>query len=371
MLVVGLLVLGVPVPADRRRVRLSFNRPSNRLSYDFHEWTLDYWLNPSAPAGHRAPRCGVSVGSAAWPPLVATVLGTLMAFALARHRFRGRATTNVLIFLPMATPEVVMGSSLLALFVTLRVPLGFWTVVIAHIMFCVSFVVVTVKARLAGLDPRLQEAAMDLYANEWQTFRRVTLPLVLPGIAAAAMLSLSLSFDDFIITNFNSGTTVTFPMYVWGAAQRGIPPQVNVIGTAMFLLAFVLVVVVQLRGRDERRESYEGAADRGGGGRLGGGGHRRTPEVLRVLRGRRLLGRAGAGLRRGLPVLGRDRGRVVVRTRSPSCAGRTGSRTCSTPSTRVSCCRSSTGRWRPTPTTWTWRCHCPNRTRRSRTRAPA
>jgi spermidine/putrescine transport system permease protein len=185
--------------------------------------------------------------------LVATVLGTLMAFALARHRFRGRGTTNVLIFLPMATPEVVMGSSLLALFVTLRVPLGFWTVVVAHILFCLSFVVVTVKARLAGLDPRLQEAAMDLYANEWQTFRRVTLPLVLPGIAAAAMLSLSLSFDDFIITNFNSGTTVTFPMYVWGAAQRGIPRQVNVIGTAVFLLAFVLVVVIQLRGRRKAR----------------------------------------------------------------------------------------------------------------------
>ena len=130
-----------------------------------------------------------------------------------------------------------MGSSLLALFVAGGVPLGFWTIVIAHVMFCVSFVVVTVKARLAGLDPRLEEAAMDLYANEWQTFRRVTLPLVLPGIVAAALLAFSLSFDDFIITNFNSGTTVTFPMFVWGATQRGIPPQVNVIGTAMFVIA--------------------------------------------------------------------------------------------------------------------------------------
>ena len=159
----------------------------------------------------------------------------------------------MLIFLPMATPEVVMGSSLLALFVTLRIPLGFWTVVVAHILFCLSFVVVTVKARLAGLDPKLQEAAMDLYANEWQTFRKVTLPLVLPGIAAAAMLSLSLSFDDFIITNFNSGTTVTFPMFVWGAAQRGIPREVNVIGTAVFLLAFVIVLVVQVRSRRQAR----------------------------------------------------------------------------------------------------------------------
>ena len=127
-------------------------------------------------------------------------------------------------------------------------PQGFWTIVIAHVMFCVSFVVVTVKARLAGMDRRLEEAAMDLYASEWQTFRRITLPLVLPGIVAAALLAFSLSFDDFIITNFNAGTTVTFPMYVWGAAQRGIPPQVNVIGTAMFVIALLLVGLTSLRG---------------------------------------------------------------------------------------------------------------------------
>jgi len=250
---VGLLVLAYLFLPIVYVFMLSLNRPENRLSYDLSpEWTLDYWLDPFGAAGIGAA-LRVSVGIALVATLVATVLGTLMAFALARHRFRGRSTTNVLIFLPMATPEVVMGSSLLALFVTLQVPLGFWTVVVAHILFCLSFVVVTVKARLAGLDPRLQEASMDLYASEWQTFRRVTLPLVLPGIAAAALLSLSLSFDDFIITNFNSGTTVTFPMYVWGAAQRGIPRQVNVIGTAVFLLAFVLVVIVQLRSRKKAR----------------------------------------------------------------------------------------------------------------------
>ncbi len=253
VLVVGLVVLVYLFLPIVVVFLLSLNRPSNRLSYDLSpEWTLDYWLDPFGAAG-LGEALRVSVGIALVATLVATVLGTLMAFALARHRFRGRSTTNVLIFLPMATPEVVMGSSLLALFVTLRVPLGFWTVVVAHILFCLSFVVVTVKARMAGLDPRLQEAAMDLYASEWQTFRRVTLPLVLPGIAAAAMLSLSLSFDDFIITNFNSGTTVTFPMFVWGAAQRGIPREVNVIGTAVFLLAFVLVVIVQLRSRRKAR----------------------------------------------------------------------------------------------------------------------
>jgi spermidine/putrescine transport system permease protein len=173
--------------------------------------------------------------------VVATLLGTLLAFGLVRHSFRGRATTSLLVFLPMATPEVVMGASLLTLFVNAGVATGFWTIVVAHVLFTVSFVVVTVKARLAGFDSRLEEAAMDLYADEWQTFRRVTLPLAAPGIFAGALLAFALSFDDFIITNFNSGNTITFPMYVWGAAQRGVPPEVNVVGTAMFVLALLLV----------------------------------------------------------------------------------------------------------------------------------
>ncbi|MBQ1025865.1 ABC transporter permease [Micromonospora sp. C95] len=247
LLVLGYLFLPIAVVAA-----LSLNRPSSRLSYDFNEFTLDNWRNPCATADMcDAVLRSVQIGFLA--TVAATVLGTLMAFALARHRFRGRSGLNVLIFLPMATPELVMGTSLLALFVSGGVPLGFWTIVIAHVMFCVSFVVVTVKARLTGMDGRLEEAAMDLYASEWQTFRRITLPLVLPGIVAAALLAFSLSFDDFIVTNFNSGTTVTFPMYVWGAAQRGIPPQVNVIGTAMFLIALLLVLATSLRGRQARR----------------------------------------------------------------------------------------------------------------------
>ncbi|MER5457947.1 ABC transporter permease [Micromonospora sp. NPDC002389] len=247
LLVLGYLFLPIAVVGA-----LSFNRPSNRLSYDFHEFTLDNWRNPCATSDMcDAVVRSVQIGFIA--TVAATALGTLMAFALVRHRFRGRSGLNVLIFLPMATPELVMGTSLLALFVAGAVPLGFWTIVIAHVMFCLSFVVVTVKARLAGMDRRLEEAAMDLYASEWQTFRRITLPLVLPGIVAAALLAFSLSFDDFIITNFNSGTTVTFPMYVWGAAQRGIPPQVNVIGTAMFAIALLLVLASMLRGRRARR----------------------------------------------------------------------------------------------------------------------
>jgi spermidine/putrescine transport system permease protein len=182
---------------------------------------------------------------------VATALGTLMAFAMVRQRFRGRSATNLFVFLPMASPEIVLGSSLLALFVSSGFGgrLGFWTILIAHVMFCLSFVVVTVKARLTGMDSRLEQAAMDLYANEWQTFWRITFPLVFPGILAAALLSFSLSFDDFIITNLNAGTTVTFPMFVWGSAQRDIPPQINVIGTAMFVLSLILVLGGELARR--------------------------------------------------------------------------------------------------------------------------
>ena len=224
-------------------VLMSFNKPPSRALYTFGEPTLANWLKPCEPEGLCSSLItSVQIGLLA--TVAATALGTLMAFGLVRHRFRGRPVANVVIFLPMASPEVVLGASLLALFVAVGFGgvLGFWTILVAHIMFCLSFVVVTVKARLAGMDSRYEQAAMDLYANEWQTFWRVTFPLVFPGILAAALLSFSLSFDDFIITNFNHGNTITFPMFVWGAAQRGIPPQVNVIGSLMFLLALALVL---------------------------------------------------------------------------------------------------------------------------------
>jgi len=224
-------------------VLMSFNRPLSKLSYEFHAFTWDNWLHPCGQQDMcSSVVTSLQIGFLA--TLVATILGTLVAFALVRHRFRGRAGTSILLFLPMATPEVVMGSSLLALFTTVGLAgsLGFWSILVAHIMFCLSFVVVTVKARLAGLDSSYEQAAMDLYANEWQTFWRITFPLVFPGILAAALLSFSLSFDDFIVTNFNHGNTITFPMFVWGAAQRGIPPQVNVVGTVMFLIALLLVL---------------------------------------------------------------------------------------------------------------------------------
>jgi len=218
----------------------SFNQ-GGKDNLTWRGFTTANWTNPcGAPDVCSALGNSLKIGVLA--TVVATILGTMVAFALTRHRFRGRTGTNLLIFLPMATPEVVLAASLLTLFLNLGLNLGFGTIVLAHVMFCISFVVVAVKARIASLDPRLEQAAMDLYANEIETFRRVTLPLVAPGIAGAALLAFSLSFDDYIITNFTSGAVNTFPKFVYVSAQRGIPAQAYVIGTFMFLLAFVIVV---------------------------------------------------------------------------------------------------------------------------------
>jgi spermidine/putrescine transport system permease protein len=254
VLLFGLLVLLYMFTPIFVVVLMSFNDPVARLGYSFDGFTINNWTNVCDPY-QLCESVGNSIKIGLLATGLATLLGGLMAFAMVRHHFRGRNASNVMIFLPMASPEIVLGSSLLALFVNAGYAgqLGFWTIFIAHVMFCLSFVVITVKARLSGLDPNLEQAAADLYANEWQTFWRVTFPLVLPGIVSAALLSFSLSFDDFIITNLNAGQTVTFPMYVWGAAQRGIPMQVNVIGTVMFLIALTLVAGNGLVGRLRRR----------------------------------------------------------------------------------------------------------------------
>lgn len=240
----GLLVLAYTFVPIAVVVLMSFNDSrKSRNVYKFQKFTLDHWLHPGSWADGMGASVRLSIEIAFCATLVATIIGTLAAFALVRHRFAGRSAANVVIFLPMASPEIVMGSSLLSLFVATRiVPLGFMTILIAHIMFCLSFVIVTVKARLTGLNDNLEQAAMDLYATESQTFWRVTFPLVLPGIVGAALLSFSLSFDDFIITNLNAGQRVTFPMYVFGANQRGVPMEVNVIGTAMFIISIAIVV---------------------------------------------------------------------------------------------------------------------------------
>ncbi len=229
----------------------SFN-DSGKSNLIWKGFTLDNWQNPCG-APQICDALGNSIKIGALATIFSTILGTLIAFAIGRYQFRGRSSSNLLIFLPMATPEIVLGASLLSLFLVFKINPGFWPTVIAHVVFCISFVVVTVKARIASLDPRLEQVAMDLYANELETFRRVTLPLVAPGIVGAALLAFSLSFDDFIITNFNSGTLITFPKFVYVAAARGIPAQANVIGSAMFFLALALVIAGQIVNRKKTR----------------------------------------------------------------------------------------------------------------------
>jgi spermidine/putrescine transport system permease protein len=217
-------------------VAFSFNDPKGRFNYTWEGFTWKNWTNPFGYPGVQ-DALKVSIEIALVSSIVATALGTLIALALVRYRFRGSATTNLLIFVPMTTPEVVMGASLLALFVNWRIAQGFGTILIAHILFNISYVVVTVRARLVGFDRHLEEAAMDLGANEWVTFTKVTLPLIMPGILAAGLLAFALSIDDFVITYFNAGSTITFPLFVWGAARVATPPQINVIGTAIFVIA--------------------------------------------------------------------------------------------------------------------------------------
>jgi spermidine/putrescine transport system permease protein len=243
-------------------VIFSFNSPLGKFNYNWNEFSTRAWTDVWSDS-EITQAVTLSLEIAVLATVVATLLGTLIAFAIGRHRFRGRAGTNLLIFMPMATPEVVMGSSLLTLFVAAgqEGSLGFGTITIAHIMFCISFVVVTVKARIAGLDPRLEQAGMDLYADEKTTFWKVTFPLVLPGIVAAALLAFSLSFDDFVITNFTSGQSVTFPMYVWGAAGRGIPPEANVVGAIMFLIAILVVLVPEVARRLRSNKTSPPASD--------------------------------------------------------------------------------------------------------------
>ena len=184
--------------------------------------------------------------------VIAVILGTLMGVALGKYRFRGVGSVNLLLFANIAAPEVVLGAALLSMFLTLGIPRGYLTVLIAHVMFSVAYVVVTVRARMAGLDPSLEEAARDLGAGPVSTFFRVTLPVIRPGVAAGALLTFALSIDDYIITSFNNGSTQTFPLWVYGAAQRtggSVPPQVNVMGTLIFAFGVLLAVAGFVKSR--------------------------------------------------------------------------------------------------------------------------
>jgi spermidine/putrescine transport system permease protein len=223
-------------------ILFSFNANKGRFNVTWQSFTLDHWKHPfSVPGLGEAMTKSLEI--AVISTAIAVMLGTFMALSLVRYRFTGRRATDMFVFLPLATPEVVLGAALLGLFLLMNVETGFVTIVIAHVMFNVSYVVVTVKARLEGMDLHIEEAAMDLGANEWTTFRKVTLPLIAPGVAAAGLLAFALSIDDFVITNFNAGQTVTFPLFIYGATKQGIPPEVNVLATILLLAALVLMAL--------------------------------------------------------------------------------------------------------------------------------
>jgi spermidine/putrescine transport system permease protein len=258
-LAIGYLLIPIVV-----MIIFSFNDYEGKFNFIWHGFTLKAWGQPLAWPG-LPDAIRISLTIAAVSTIGSTILGTMIGLALTRYRFRGRGFINGLIFLPMASPEIVLGASLLTMFINIGLgsgitppglsllpkgtfALGFTTILIAHIMFNISYVVVTVKARISGFDRRLEEAAMDLGANEWTTFWKVTFPLIFPGILAAALLAFSLSIDDFVITNFVSGTTNTFPIWVYGVIRNALPAQINVIGSFIFLVAVGGVAISTLVG---------------------------------------------------------------------------------------------------------------------------
>jgi spermidine/putrescine transport system permease protein len=250
----GLALLYLLVPIAIILV-FSFNNPRGRFNFIWQEFSLSAWTDPFSVPG-IGDALAKSLEIAAISTVIATALGTLTALALVRYEFRGRAPVNFFIFIPLATPEVVLGAALLSMFLNFAVTTGFGTIVIAHIMFNLSFVIVTVRSRLIGFDRSLEEAAQDLGATPWQTFRLVTLPLIMPGVISAALLAFALSIDDFVITNFTSGATITFPIFVWGALRVSVPPEIYVIGSMIFLftLAMMLLTVWQQRRAERMAE---------------------------------------------------------------------------------------------------------------------
>ena len=249
----GLAVLYMLIPIGVIALFSFAETPKDKLNFAINDgFTLEYWQHAFG-IEELNDALRTSLELAALSTVISTAIGTLMALALVRYDFFGRRASNLLIILPMATPEIVMGASLLSLFIFYSAPLGFTTLLIAHVMFCISFVVIVVRSRLIGFDRSLEEAARDLGATPLQTFRYVTLPLILPGVLAAALLAFALSIDDFVISNFNSGTTVTFPLYVFGVALRGIPVQVNAIATMLFMVTAVAILLVVWQQRRAER----------------------------------------------------------------------------------------------------------------------
>ena len=250
MIYAGLAVAYMLIPIAVIAVFSFADTPRDRLNFAINEgFTLEYWKHAFAVVELNDAML-LSLELAALTTVIATAIGTMMALALVRHHFFGRRATNLLIVLPMATPEIVIGAALLSLFIVYSISLGFTSLLIAHVMFSISFVVVVVRSRLIGFDRSIEEAAADLGASPMQTFRHVTLPLVAPGVMAAGLLAFALSIDDFVISNFNAGTSETFPIWVYGAALRGVPVQVNVLATMLFVVTIAAIMLVL---RQQRR----------------------------------------------------------------------------------------------------------------------
>lgn len=229
-------------------ILFGFNDPVGRFNFVFNQFTLENYRtlfeNEELTLALKN-----SLIVASFSTVVSVIFGTLIALALTRFHFRGRSALNLVLFVPMATPEIVLGVSLLALFVTLGFGRGLATILIAHIMFSISYVVVTVKARTSGLDTNLEDAAQDLGATPITSFWTVTWPLIWPGVLAAGLLVFVLSLDDYVITSFNAGSTAMFPLWIYGASRIGVPPAVNIMGTLIFLLGVIYVVISLLRER--------------------------------------------------------------------------------------------------------------------------
>jgi spermidine/putrescine transport system permease protein len=234
-------------------VLFSFNEPPGSKNYEWGHFSLNAWRHPFEDENMKNAFI-LSVKVAVVAVVISVILGTAMALALVKYRFKGKGIVNTILVLPLTMPEVVLGFSLLTLFVTANVSTGFLTIVIAHVMFCVSYVATTVKARIRGFNWSLEEAAADLGSTPWRTFRKVTLPLIAPGVFAAALLTFALSLDDFIITYLNSGNEPTFPIYVWQSQRSRIPPQINVFGTLVLVVSAMLAgTALMLQRRRERR----------------------------------------------------------------------------------------------------------------------
>ncbi|MSO78290.1 MAG: ABC transporter permease [Acidimicrobiia bacterium] len=251
----ALVYLFIPIAVV---VAFSFNAENTNFNFTWDGFTFANWTHPFADQG-LVDAFVLSLEIAAIATAIAVVLGGLIALALTRYRFRGSGFVNLFLVLPLTTPEIVLGASLASLFIAKTYPSpvpdsrGFAAVLIAHVMFCVSFVALTVKARLRGFDWTLEDAAMDLGAGPVRTFTKVTFPLMIPGILAAALLSFALSLDDFIITQFNSGDQTTFPIYIYGAAQRAIPPQIQVLSSMILIVSVGILVTGTFFGRRKER----------------------------------------------------------------------------------------------------------------------